>query len=114
MEDLKAKNLLEYCQNYINKQKITCGETIHQCDHVILSAYEFIEGVCDIVGYHDPYFYVQDLKKALGQENSQVFYGTERVLPIGLKDGDLCFSTENSETPFYLCEKDDFETRQSS
>ncbi|WP_316207356.1 hypothetical protein [Bradyrhizobium sp. SZCCHNR3118] len=43
--------LLEYCKAFIKEQRITCPETIGQCDWVILNAYAFIEGVCDIVGY---------------------------------------------------------------
>ena len=39
------------CLSFIESQQIFCGETIYQTDHVIESAYEFIEDVCDIVGY---------------------------------------------------------------
>lgn len=51
----EAQQLLDYCRAYIAKQEIHSAETINQCDHVITSAYEFIEGVCKIAGYHrDP------------------------------------------------------------
>ena len=41
------------CQNFIEKQTISCPETIYQCDWVMNNAYEFIEEVCDTVGYFD-------------------------------------------------------------
>jgi hypothetical protein len=53
MSDQRIKDLLlEHCQAFIRDQEIGCPETIHQCDWVIENAYEFIQGVCDIVGYH--------------------------------------------------------------
>jgi hypothetical protein len=45
--------LWTHCMNFIEKQSIGAPETIHQCDWVIENAYEFIEGVCNIVGYVD-------------------------------------------------------------
>jgi hypothetical protein len=39
------------CLEFITKQKITCPETIFQSDRVIENAYEFIQEICDIVGY---------------------------------------------------------------
>jgi hypothetical protein len=49
----KEKQLMEYVKKFIKKQEITCDECIYQCDHVIENAYEFIEGCCDIAGYHE-------------------------------------------------------------
>ena len=46
MNDLHA-----LCLKFINDQKIDCAETIHQTDWVIENAYEFIEDICEIVGY---------------------------------------------------------------
>lgn len=54
IEKLKKSSgyaLWEHCKAFIEKQKITCPEAIYQSDRVIENAYEFIEGVCDIVGY---------------------------------------------------------------
>lgn len=47
--------LLELCRDFIEEQRITCAETVHQTDRVIENAYEFIGQVCELVGYHkDP------------------------------------------------------------
>lgn len=43
--------LWNVCQKFINEQEIGCVETIYQTDWVIEHAYEFIEDVCDVVGY---------------------------------------------------------------
>lgn len=43
--------LIAHCRAFISAQQISCAETIYQMDKVIENAYEFIEGVCDIVGY---------------------------------------------------------------
>jgi len=45
------QKLLEFCRKFIADQNITCSETVYQSDRVILNAYEFIEGICEIVGY---------------------------------------------------------------
>lgn len=41
------------CRRFVDEQKITCKESVYQCDNVILNAPEFIGRVCDIVGYHE-------------------------------------------------------------
>lgn len=43
--------LWKVCEKYIDDQDIGHAETIYQTDWVIENAYEFIEEVCDIVGY---------------------------------------------------------------
>ena len=50
----KFRELNEICREFIEKQEISCPETIYQTDRVILNAYEFIENVCNQVGYHKP------------------------------------------------------------
>lgn len=52
LED-RSEKLLELCERFVRDQKIRCEETIHQTDRVILNAPEFIEKVCEIVGYHN-------------------------------------------------------------
>lgn len=47
-QDLRA-----LCRAFIDKQQIHCAETIYQTDGVIENAYEFIEGIADLVGYFD-------------------------------------------------------------
>ena len=44
-------DLETFCREFIAAQRITCPETIYQTDRVIENAYEFIEGVCERVGY---------------------------------------------------------------
>lgn len=48
-----AESLVFLCQKFIKEQKIRTPESVYQMDNVIENAYEFIEQVCDIVGYHD-------------------------------------------------------------
>jgi len=38
---------------FIEKQDITCPETIYQSDRVIVNAYDFIDRLVDIVGYKE-------------------------------------------------------------
>ena len=45
--------LIELCQKFIADNDITCAETVYQTDRVIENAYEFIEAICDLVGYHE-------------------------------------------------------------
>lgn len=45
-----AFKLWLHVKGFIEEQEINCREAVYQGD-VILSAYEFIEGCCDIVGY---------------------------------------------------------------
>lgn len=49
-----AGDLEQFCRDFVAKQRISCPETIYQCDWVIENAYEFIEGVCERVGYREP------------------------------------------------------------
>lgn len=50
----EVNKLVKVCKQFITEQKISCAETIYTCDRVIDSAYEFIEKVCDVIGYHVP------------------------------------------------------------
>ena len=45
--------LWNVCMKFIEAQKISCPETIYQTDWVIENAYEFIEEICEEVGYHE-------------------------------------------------------------
>lgn len=45
------EKLLKLCKKFIDQNDIWSNETIYQSDCVILSAPEFIEEICDIVGY---------------------------------------------------------------
>lgn len=54
MTEQEAKDALwDHAKKFISEQNIHRAETIYQTDRVIENAYEFIEGVADIVGYHD-------------------------------------------------------------
>lgn len=44
--------LLKLCQKFIDDNTISCAETIYGCDWVSLNALEFIESVCELVGYY--------------------------------------------------------------
>ena len=43
--------LANHCKSFIKDQKVRCPEDVWQSDKVIENAYEFIEGICNIVGY---------------------------------------------------------------
>jgi hypothetical protein len=43
--------LLQVCMDFIRENQINCPENIYQSDRVILNAQEFIEKICDLVGY---------------------------------------------------------------
>lgn len=47
----QLKELWSHVKGFIDEQEISCVEAIGQCDRVILNAYDFIEGCCDVVGY---------------------------------------------------------------
>lgn len=47
----KKDFLWELCQNFIAAQEISCAECVYQSDRVIENAYEFIEDICNVVGY---------------------------------------------------------------
>lgn len=49
--DHEMQKLWNHCIEFIKKQHITCPETVHQSDHVIVNAYGHLEGMCNIVGY---------------------------------------------------------------
>jgi hypothetical protein len=51
--------LLDICNNFIQEQKIGCPEAIWDSDRVIENAYEFIEEICECVGYWE---YPDDVK----------------------------------------------------
>ena len=40
------------CKRFIKEQQISCPETVHQCDWVVMeNVYEFIGEICKQVGY---------------------------------------------------------------
>ena len=45
------KKLVDTCKAFIKAQEIRCPEDIYQSDRVIENAYEFIESICNILGY---------------------------------------------------------------
>lgn len=49
----EARKLWQLCEQFVQDQNIHCAETVYQSDRVIENAYEFIEQICDIVGYVD-------------------------------------------------------------
>lgn len=51
--EVRKAKLWNLCCQFVEKNRITCSESISQCDWVIENAYEFIEKVCDVVGYYE-------------------------------------------------------------
>lgn len=49
----QLKKLWDICNGYVQEQQISCAESVYQSDGVIINAYEFIEKICDVVGYWD-------------------------------------------------------------
>lgn len=49
-ELLKLWNI---CKGFVEKYKPTCAESIYQVDHINLACPEFVEEICDCVGYYD-------------------------------------------------------------
>jgi hypothetical protein len=41
------------CRKFVEERGITCPEHVSQCDDVIVNAYQLIEDICEIVGYHE-------------------------------------------------------------
>lgn len=50
----KMVALLDECREFIARGQISCGEAIYQTDRVLEDAPEFIEAICEIVGYYPP------------------------------------------------------------
>ena len=49
----KARECLRIVDKFIKDNKISCAEAVTQSDSVIRNAYEFIEELCDVAGYHE-------------------------------------------------------------
>jgi len=45
------RKLNQLCAKFISDHNITSGETIYQVDSISLDSLEFIEAICEIVGY---------------------------------------------------------------
>lgn len=52
-KELVMNQLLDLCEQFIKDNKIDCAEVVYQNDRVIRNAYEFIEEICEIVGYDE-------------------------------------------------------------
>lgn len=50
----KESRLLAAAEAYIRDTRIFCAESIYQTDRVAETSIEFVEAICDIVGYLDP------------------------------------------------------------
>ena len=51
--EIELRTLWKICEMFIKRQNITCAEAIYQSDNVVLNSYEFIESICEIVGYNN-------------------------------------------------------------
>ena len=52
-ERQQGEQVLDTVKAFMQEQKISCAETIWQCDRVILNAYDFIRELCEAVGYYE-------------------------------------------------------------
>jgi hypothetical protein len=50
---MRGERLHKIVENFIDKQDIYHAECIYQNDNVIENAYEFIEALCNVVGYKE-------------------------------------------------------------
>lgn len=48
-----AEKVLQIVEKFVADQRISCVEAIHQTDRVIENAYQFIEDLVDVAGYHE-------------------------------------------------------------
>lgn len=53
LEQALTAELWQFCREFVEKQNISCAEAVYQSDRVIENAYEFIEGICERVGYKE-------------------------------------------------------------
>jgi hypothetical protein len=49
----KEQQLFELCKKFIQEHQIYCPEKIYQTDQIMIDATEFIEDICNLVGYED-------------------------------------------------------------
>lgn len=45
-------DLYNHVKEFVEKQQITCSETVYQSDRVIENGYDFIDGCAKIVGFY--------------------------------------------------------------
>jgi hypothetical protein len=45
--------LFDLCREFIKENKIDCSETIYQTDRIVENSLEFIEAICELIGYHE-------------------------------------------------------------
>ena len=45
--------LFDLCREFIKENKIDCPETIYQTDRIAENSLEFIESICELIGYHE-------------------------------------------------------------
>ena len=53
MTQEQKEKLAELCKKFIADNDISCAEAIYQCEGVVLASPQFIESMCNIVGYAD-------------------------------------------------------------
>lgn len=45
--------LLDLCKEFIEEHKIRCSEKIYDDDKISYASLEFIESICDLIGYYE-------------------------------------------------------------
>jgi hypothetical protein len=49
----RQQKLEDLCRKFIKDNTISCPEAICDCDRVSENSPELIEGICDLLGYHE-------------------------------------------------------------
>lgn len=45
--------LFDLCREFIKENEISCAEDIYQSDRIEANALDFIEQICELIGYHE-------------------------------------------------------------
>jgi hypothetical protein len=48
----RAEKVLQLVEAFVKEQEVSCSEAIYQNDNVIVGAYEFIDQLCEVAGFH--------------------------------------------------------------
>jgi hypothetical protein len=78
----KQTELMELCSNFIIDNKISCSESIYQCDCVSENSLAFIEKICCLIGYHNEKMSLEKYLEEWGWTNSR------RIAEIYLREGE--------------------------
>ena len=49
----KEQELFKLCSKFVEDNKISHAEQVYQNDRLVTKYYQFVESICDIVGYQE-------------------------------------------------------------